>query len=54
MVIEVEQLQQRKGRVSNAELPLPRNERERGRVFEDERPVPGRVPFARVKRHAID
>jgi len=54
MVIEVEQLQQRKGRVSNAELPVPRNERERGRVFEDERPVPGRVPFAWVKRHAID
>ena len=54
MVIEVEQLQQRKGRVSNAELPVPRNERERGRVFEDERPVPGRVPFAWVKRHTTD
>src|SRR6266849_3023667 len=54
MVIEVEQLQQRKGRVANAELSLPLNERERDRVFENERPIPGRVPFAWVKLHATD
>jgi hypothetical protein len=53
-LIEVEQLQQRMGRVANAELPFPLDEGELSRVPQNEPPVRGRMPFAWMPLNATD